>query len=80
VPGTRNVYTIGGPDETVHVALDPQRLAGYGLTVTELIAAERKATPDEVGYYRLRPPVKPITLAELASLPISEAERKAVER
>lgn len=51
-----------------------------GLTVTELIAEERKATPDEVGYYRLRPPVKPITLAELASLPISEAERKAVER
>jgi len=50
------------------------------LTVTELIAAERKTTPDEVGYYRLRPPVKPITLAELASLPISEAERKAVER
>ncbi len=51
-----------------------------GLTVTELIAAERKTTHDEVGYYRLRPPVKPITLAELASLPISEAERKAVER
>jgi len=51
-----------------------------GLTVTELIAAERGTTPDEVGYYRLRPPVKPITLAELASLPISEAERKAVER
>lgn len=51
-----------------------------GLTITELIAAERKTTQDEVGYYRLRPPVKPITLAELASVPISEAERKAVER
>ena len=51
-----------------------------GLTVTELIAAQRGATPAEVGYYRLRPPVKPITLAELASLPIAEAERKAVER
>jgi NADPH-dependent 2,4-dienoyl-CoA reductase/sulfur reductase-like enzyme len=51
-----------------------------GLTVTELIAAQRRSTPAEVGYYRLRPPVKPITLAELASLPISEAERKAVER
>ena len=38
------------------------------------------STPAEVGYYRLRPPVKPITLAELASLPIAEAERKAVER
>jgi NADPH-dependent 2,4-dienoyl-CoA reductase/sulfur reductase-like enzyme len=51
-----------------------------GLTITELIAAERDSTPAEVGYYRLRPPVKPITLAELASLPIAEAERKAVER
>lgn len=51
-----------------------------GLTITELIAAEREASPDSVGYYRLRPPVKPITLAELASLPIGEAERKAVER
>jgi len=51
-----------------------------GLTVTELIAAQRDTTPAEVGYYRLRPPVKPITLAELASLPIGETERKAVER
>ena len=51
-----------------------------GLTVTELIAEERGVSPAEVGYYRLRPPVKPITLAELASLPIAEAERKAVER
>jgi NADPH-dependent 2,4-dienoyl-CoA reductase/sulfur reductase-like enzyme len=51
-----------------------------GLTVTELIADQRRSTPAEVGYYRLRPPVKPITLAELASLPKTEAERKAVER
>jgi bacterioferritin-associated ferredoxin len=51
-----------------------------GLTVTELIAAEREISPAEVGYWRLRPPVKPITLGELASLPIAEAERKAVER
>lgn len=33
VPGTRNVYTIGGPDNVVHVQLDPQRLAGHGLTL-----------------------------------------------
>ena len=51
-----------------------------GLTVTELIAEQRRSTPAEVGYYRLRPPVKPITLGELASLPKTEAERKAVER
>ena len=51
-----------------------------GLTVTELIAEARGATPQEVGYYRLRPPVKPITVAELASLPKSEAAVKAVVR
>jgi octopine oxidase subunit A len=37
-----------------------------GLTVTELIADERKVSPAEVGYYRIRPPIKPITLGELA--------------
>ncbi len=51
-----------------------------GLTVTELIARARGVPPDEVGYYRLRPPVKPITLAELASLPQTEAAAKAVVR
>ena len=50
-----------------------------GLTVTELIAARRGLTPAEVGYYRLRPPVKPVTVRELASLPVAEAERRAVE-
>jgi multidrug efflux pump subunit AcrB len=43
VPGTRNVNTIGGPDQTVHVTLDPQRLAGFGLTVNELIGSLRAA-------------------------------------
>lgn len=51
-----------------------------GLTVTELIAEQRRSTPEAVGYYRLRPPVKPITLGELASLPKTDAERRAVER
>ena len=37
-------------------------------------------TPSEVGTYRLRPPIKPITLRELASLPKSDAARRAVER
>jgi len=51
-----------------------------GLTVTELMAQARGATPDEIGYYRLRPPVKPVTLAEIAGLPTSEAAVKAVAR
>lgn len=37
-----------------------------GLTVTELIADARCVTPEETGYYRIRPPIKPITLGELA--------------
>jgi hypothetical protein len=51
-----------------------------GLTVTETIAAARGATPAEVGYLRLRTPVRPVTLAQVASLPRTEAERRAVER
>jgi bacterioferritin-associated ferredoxin len=51
-----------------------------GLTVTELMAEARGKTPQEIGYYRLRAPVKPITLAELAAVPKSEADVKAVVR
>ncbi len=36
VPGTRDVYTVGGPDSVVHVQLDPQRLAAYGLSLDSL--------------------------------------------
>jgi NADPH-dependent 2,4-dienoyl-CoA reductase/sulfur reductase-like enzyme len=51
-----------------------------GLTVTEMLADAHGVTPDEIGYYRLRPPVKPITIGELASLPKTEADIAAVER
>ena len=51
-----------------------------GLTVTEMIAEARGVSPQEVGYYRLRPPVKPVTLAELAALPKTEAAMRAVVR
>jgi NADPH-dependent 2,4-dienoyl-CoA reductase/sulfur reductase-like enzyme len=51
-----------------------------GLTVAELIAAGRGVSPADVGYYRLRPPVKPITVGELAALPKSDAATKAVIR
>jgi bacterioferritin-associated ferredoxin len=44
-----------------------------GLTVTELIADCTGARPQDVGYLRLRPPVKPIALGELAALPTADA-------
>lgn len=51
-----------------------------GLTVTEIIAQARGVSPQDVGYYRLRPPVKPVTVGELATLPKTEAALKAVVR
>jgi NADPH-dependent 2,4-dienoyl-CoA reductase/sulfur reductase-like enzyme len=51
-----------------------------GLTVTELMAQARGKSPQEIGYYRLRTPVKPITLAELAAVPKTEADVQAVVR
>jgi NAD(P)H-nitrite reductase large subunit len=74
-------------------ALGPAQLKSYtrcgmgpcqgrmcGLTVTELIAARRGVSPGEVGHFRLRPPVKPITLSALASLPAEASAVKAVVR
>lgn len=51
-----------------------------GLTVVELIAQARGLPPQEIGYYRLRPPVKPVTLDEIASIPRDAAAVDAVER
>jgi multidrug efflux pump subunit AcrB len=39
IPGTRDIYTIGGPDNVVSVRLDAQRLAAYGLSLEPLRSA-----------------------------------------
>ncbi|MBN2885876.1 MAG: efflux RND transporter permease subunit [Chromatiaceae bacterium] len=36
VPGTRDIYTIGAPEQLVRVLLDPQALAGYGIDLADL--------------------------------------------
>ena len=43
VPGTRDVYTIGGADQVVHVLLDAARMAGYGIVLEDLRRALRTA-------------------------------------
>ncbi len=50
------------------------------LTVTEIVAEARGITPEQAGTYRLRPPFKPVTVAEIASLPQTNAAVKAVVR
>lgn len=49
-----------------------------GLTAVELLAQCRGVAAGEVGYHRLRPPVKPVTLGELAALPHTETAIVAV--
>jgi NADPH-dependent 2,4-dienoyl-CoA reductase/sulfur reductase-like enzyme len=39
-----------------------------GLIVSEIIAGARDVSPDEAGYYRIRAPIKPVTVGELATL------------
>ncbi|MCZ0812442.1 MAG: NAD(P)/FAD-dependent oxidoreductase [Pseudomonadota bacterium] len=39
-----------------------------GLTVSALLADANGRTPDETGHFRIRPPLKPVTLGELAAM------------
>lgn len=43
VPGTREVTTIGGPGRAVLVEIDPTRMAGSGVTVSDLHTALQSA-------------------------------------
>jgi octopine oxidase subunit A len=74
--------TLGAMREAIAVGcLGPNQLKSYarpgmgpcqgrmcGLTVAEVIAAQRGVEVSEVGYFRIRPPIKPLTIGELATL------------
>ena len=51
-----------------------------GLTVTTLLAEMHGRTPDETGYYRIRAPLKPVTLGELAAMQPPEPAEEAAAR
>jgi hypothetical protein len=51
-----------------------------GLTVTEIVARETSRPASGVGPLRARFPLKPVTLGEVASMPVPEAARRAVVR
>lgn len=74
---------IAGPNQLksfLRCGMGPCQGRLCGLTVSETIAEARGVSPEAVGYYRLRAPVKPITLAELATLDQSEDELRTVAR
>lgn len=56
-----------GPNQTKtfgRCGMGPCQGRFCSLTVTELIADERGVAPEEVGHYRIRPPIKPLLLGD----------------
>lgn len=51
-----------------------------GLTVGEVLAAQQGRSPAAVGRYRLRPPVFPLTVAEMATMPVLSEEQSRANR
>lgn len=72
-----------GPNQVkafLRCGMGPCQGRSCGLTVTELIAREQRRAPADVGYFRLRAPVKPIALEELAAYPSTPDAQAAVVR
>ncbi|UWQ08084.1 NAD(P)/FAD-dependent oxidoreductase [Aliiroseovarius crassostreae] len=60
-----------GPNQTKafgRAGMGPCQGRYCGLTVTALLTDANGLSPDETGYYRIRPPLKPVTLGELAAM------------
>ena len=69
----RRYATLGclGPNQAKafgRAGMGPCQGRYCGLTVTELLACANQRTQNETGYFRIRPPLKPVTLGQLASL------------
>lgn len=60
-----------GPNQTKSFSrcgMGPCQGRMCGLTVTEIIADATQQSPKDVGYYRIRPPLRALTLGQLAQL------------
>ena len=44
------------------------------LTVSRLMAQVQGVSLEEIGHYRIRPPIRPITVGQLADLPLRQEE------
>lgn len=69
----RGIAKVGRPGANqtkafTRAGMGPCQGRQCGYTVTQLLAAAEGRSPEDVGYYRIRPPLKPVTLGELATL------------
>jgi len=72
-----------GPNQMkayIRCGMGPCQGRQCSLTVTELMAREKAVDPAAIGHFRLRPPIKPLTLSELAGVPADEPEKASVIR
>lgn len=75
----REVARIGcaGPNQTKFFSrcgVGPCQGRLCGLTVTQILAEARHTTPRAVGAYRVRAPIKPISLHAIATLGMAASE------
>jgi NADPH-dependent 2,4-dienoyl-CoA reductase/sulfur reductase-like enzyme len=80
---TVRTLAVPGPNQLkafLRCGMGPCQGRLCGPTVTAIMAEERGVPMAEIGYYRLRPPFKPITVGEIASLPPTESAIAAVVR
>ncbi|MBY5775366.1 FAD-dependent oxidoreductase [Rhizobium leguminosarum] len=69
----RSMASLGkpGPNQVkafTRAGMGPCQGRQCGYTVTRILASVGKRAPGEVGFYKIRPPLKPVTIEELASL------------
>jgi NADPH-dependent 2,4-dienoyl-CoA reductase/sulfur reductase-like enzyme len=74
----RQTATLGclGPNQAksfTRAGMGPCQGRYCGLSVTALLSEATGQSPDVTGYYRIRPPLKPVTLADLATMAETEA-------
>ena len=70
-----------GPNQTkafCRAGMGPCQGRQCGMTVSNLLADELKSSPSQVGYYNIRPPIKPLTLGELASIADSQTVEHSI--
>ncbi|MGJ7614016.1 MULTISPECIES: FAD-dependent oxidoreductase [unclassified Variovorax] len=75
----RKAASIGqpGPNQLksyTRAGMGPCQGRQCGYTISHILAAQQKRQVAEVGFYRIRSPLKPVTLAELASLNVGQEE------
>lgn len=63
--------TVDGVKSLLRCGMGPCQGRMCGLSVAKLVADERQVGPEVVGPYRIRPPIKPISLGELAGLAVA---------